>query len=137
MIGPMPVFLPHKGRGHDGHPPWQNASKSLSSIHAANGRCLSSIAHERRGAVRTHPSAVGQESCRTADDEREGTSEYPGPSYHITVNLPGIEHFSFTDEPLITAKTKQGADRAAETLTVLNDYTRGFFDRYLKNASTR
>ncbi|MGA7463156.1 MAG: hypothetical protein WBW69_23170 [Candidatus Korobacteraceae bacterium] len=64
-------------------------------------------------------------------------SEYPGPSYHITANLPGIEHFSFTDEPFITAKTKQDANRAADTLTVLNDYTRGFFDRYLKNAAAR
>jgi len=64
-------------------------------------------------------------------------AEYPGPSYHITVNLPGIEHSSFTDEPFITAKTKQDADRAADTLTLLNDYTRGFFDRYLKNMGNR
>jgi pimeloyl-ACP methyl ester carboxylesterase len=57
--------------------------------------------------------------------------EYPGPSYHIAVNLPGIEHFSFTDEPLITAKTKEARNRAADTLTILTGYVRGFFDRYL------
>jgi predicted dienelactone hydrolase len=59
-------------------------------------------------------------------------SECRGGSYHITVNLPEIEHFSFTDQPIITAKTKQDIDHAIDTLTILDDYVRGFFDRYLK-----
>jgi hypothetical protein len=59
-------------------------------------------------------------------------SECRGGSYHIMVNLPEIEHFSFTDQPIITAKTKQDVDHAIDTLTILDDYMRGFFDRYLK-----
>jgi hypothetical protein len=59
-------------------------------------------------------------------------SECRGGSYHITVNLPEIEHFSFTDQPIITAKAKQDVDHAIETLTILDDYVHGFFDRYLK-----
>ncbi len=55
-----------------------------------------------------------------------------GATYHITIKLPSIEHFSFTDQPFITAKTKAEAQQAEETLSVLTDYTRGFFDRYLK-----
>jgi len=64
-------------------------------------------------------------------------SECHGGSYHITLDLPEIEHFSFTDQPVITAKTKQDADRALDSLTILDDYIRGFFDRYLKTSTTR
>lgn len=59
-------------------------------------------------------------------------SQCHGGSYHITVDLPEIEHFSFTDQPIIMAKTKQDTDRALETLIILDDYIRGFFDRYLR-----
>jgi hypothetical protein len=60
-------------------------------------------------------------------------SECRGGSYHITLDLPEIEHFSFTDQPIITAKTKYDADKAIDTLRIVDDYVRGFFDRYLKS----
>jgi hypothetical protein len=60
-------------------------------------------------------------------------SECRGGSYHITLDLPEIEHFSFTDQPVITAKTKYDGDRAIDTLRIVDDYVRGFFDRYLKS----
>jgi len=60
-------------------------------------------------------------------------AELQGASYHLTVTLPGIEHFSFTDQPLITAKTTQESDRATNVLNVLSEYIRGFFDKYLSN----
>lgn len=55
-----------------------------------------------------------------------------GGSYHLTVNLPGIEHFSFTDRPLIEAKSQEDTDKTTHALEAIEQYTLAFFDRYLK-----
>lgn len=69
-------------------------------------------------------------------DERE-LSQYPGNTYHITVNLHGIGHLSFTDQPIIAAKTTQEINDDVETLAVLEDYICDFFSRYLKPSKLR
>ena len=36
----------------------------------------------------------------------------PGGSYHVSINLPGIEHSSFTDQPLIQSESREDIDHA-------------------------
>ena len=57
----------------------------------------------------------------------------PGGSYHVSVNTPGIDHMSFTDQPFITATTKQETDQASLALLELARYTIAFFDKELKH----
>jgi hypothetical protein len=66
-----------------------------------------------------------------AVDEQE-LKGCPGGSYHVSINLPGIEHSSFTDLPLIEAEKKEDIDNAVRSLGVIEDYTIAFLDRYLK-----
>jgi pimeloyl-ACP methyl ester carboxylesterase len=56
----------------------------------------------------------------------------PGGSYHVRINMPGIEHMSFSDQLLIESEKKEDLDKAAGSLEVVEDYTIAFFDRYLK-----
>jgi predicted dienelactone hydrolase len=58
----------------------------------------------------------------------------PGGSYHVSINLPGIEHFSFTDKPLIEASKNEDAKNAIKALNVIEDYTSAFFDKHLRLA---
>lgn len=69
--------------------------------------------------------------AQLAINEQE-LKECPGGSYHVSINLPDIGHFSFTDQPLIQAEKKEDIDNAAHSLDVIEDYTIAFFDRYLK-----
>jgi dienelactone hydrolase len=59
----------------------------------------------------------------------------PGGSFHVTIHLPGTEHFSFTDKPFIDAKTPEDSSRAASISQAIGQYTLAFFDRYLKQQS--
>lgn len=61
----------------------------------------------------------------------------PGGSYHISINLPGIEHSSFTDLPLIESEKKEDIDNAVRSLGVTEDYTIAFFDQYLKQGNSK
>ncbi|MGA8503408.1 MAG: hypothetical protein WB683_17785, partial [Candidatus Sulfotelmatobacter sp.] len=70
-----------------------------------------------------------------AVDEQE-LRACPGGSYHVSINLPGIEHSSFTDVPLIESENKEDADNAVRSLGVIEDYTIAFFDRYLKQGKS-
>ena len=56
----------------------------------------------------------------------------PGGSYHVSINLPGIDHSSFTDVPLIESEKKEDIDNAVRSLDVIENYTIAFLDRYLK-----
>ena len=58
----------------------------------------------------------------------------PGGSYHVSINLPGIEHFSFSDKPLVEAAATEDARNATQALTVIEDYVSAFFDKHLKRA---
>ena len=58
----------------------------------------------------------------------------PGGSYHVSINLPGIEHFSFTDQPLAGAVAAEDARNAAQALTTIEDYVSAFFDKHPKHA---
>ena len=60
----------------------------------------------------------------------------PGGSYHVSINLSGIDHFSFTDKPLIESAKKEDMDNAARSLGAIEDYTIAFLDRYLKQGKS-
>ena len=68
---------------------------------------------------------------RLANNEKQ-LKACAGGSYHVILNLPGIEHFSFTDRPLIHAKNQEETDKATHALETIGQYTLAFFDRYLK-----
>ena len=61
--------------------------------------------------------------------------ECPGGSYHVSIDLPGIDHFSFTDRPLIESDSKEDTDHALRALAAIERYTIAFFDKYLKQNS--
>lgn len=65
-------------------------------------------------------------------DEQE-LKECPGGSYHVSIKLPGIDHFSFTDKPLIDSDKKEDTDDAVHALGAIESYTLAFFDRYLRH----
>jgi len=65
-------------------------------------------------------------------DEQE-LNECPGGSYHVSINLPGIDHFSFTDKPLIDSDKKEDTDDAVHALGAIESYSLAFFDRYLRH----
>jgi hypothetical protein len=54
----------------------------------------------------------------------------------VSINLPGIDHFSFTDKPLIEAEKKEEVDNTVRSLGVIEDYTIAFLDRYLKQGNS-
>jgi hypothetical protein len=64
-------------------------------------------------------------------DEQQ-LKQCPGGSYHVSINLPGIDHFSFTDKPFIDSDKKEDVDDAVRALRAIEAYTIAFFDRYLK-----
>ena len=68
---------------------------------------------------------------RLANSEKE-LKACSGGSYHLTINRPGIEHFSFTDRPLIEAKSQEETDQATHAMEVIEQYSIAFFDRFLK-----
>ncbi|MFZ0275447.1 MAG: hypothetical protein WA899_17370 [Candidatus Sulfotelmatobacter sp.] len=70
-----------------------------------------------------------------AVDEQE-LRACPGGSYHVSIDLPGIEHSSFTDVPLIESEKKEDIDNAVRSLSVIEDYTIAFLDRYLKQGKS-
>jgi predicted dienelactone hydrolase len=70
-----------------------------------------------------HAMATGQD---------ELLSDMPGGAYRVTLKMPGVMHMSFSDEPLVQAagdsmKTAQ----ARVALTMIEKYTRAFFDKTL------
>ena len=68
--------------------------------------------------------------------DQQQLKECPGGSYHVSINLPGIEHFSFTDKLLIESEKKEDTDNAARSLHVIEEYTIAFLDRYLKHGKS-
>jgi hypothetical protein len=73
--------------------------------------------------------------AQLAINEQE-LKECPGGSYHLSINLPGIDHSSFTDMPLIESENKQEVDNAVRSLGVIEDYTIAFLDRYLRQGKS-
>jgi hypothetical protein len=63
--------------------------------------------------------------------------ECRGGSYHVSINLPEIDHFSFTDKPLIESDKKEDIDNAVRALEAIEEYTIAFFDRYLKQKNSQ
>jgi hypothetical protein len=66
------------------------------------------------------------------DTDEQELKECAGGSYHVSINLPGIDHLSFTDKPLIEAETKEDTDQALNALSAIEKYTLAFFDLYLR-----
>jgi len=61
----------------------------------------------------------------------------PGGSYHVSINLSGIDHYSFTDKPLIESEKKEDTDNAVRALGAIEGYTVAFFDQYLKQKNSQ
>jgi dienelactone hydrolase len=57
----------------------------------------------------------------------------PGRCYRLTIKVPGTDHYSFTDAPLLDAKNKEDFDAAVRALQPIEAYTIAFFDKHLKH----
>jgi hypothetical protein len=73
--------------------------------------------------------------AQLAINEQE-LKECTGGSYHLRINLPGIGHSSFTDMPLLESENKEELNNAVRSLSVIEDYTLAFLDRYLKQGKS-
>jgi hypothetical protein len=63
-------------------------------------------------------------------------SSFPAGGYFVELNLPGLVHYSFTDEVILRA-AKDGAQEkenlAVRGLQLTENVTRAFLDEYLRN----
>lgn len=55
-----------------------------------------------------------------------------GVRYQVTIKIPGADHYSFTDWPLLDAENTQDTDTALHALEPIQGYTIAFFDKHLK-----
>jgi len=74
-----------------------------------------------------------ERDARLAAFERQLRSCLGG-SYHLAINIPGIDHYSFTDWALLEAENKEDFDKAARALDLLQNHVIAFFDKHLRNA---
>ncbi len=59
-------------------------------------------------------------------------SDMSSGAYRVTLKLPGVSHMSYSDEPLIEAAQDSGKTAVARlALTIIEKYTRAFFDKTL------
>ncbi len=68
-----------------------------------------------------------EHAARMAGYEEELRS-CAGGSYRIAINIPEIDHYSFTDWPLLEAKNKEDFEKGSKALELLGDYVIAFFD---------
>jgi len=67
-----------------------------------------------------------------ATGQDELLSEMPAGGYRVTLKMPGVIHMSFSDEPLIeAAHDSMKTDNARVALTMIEKYSRAFFDKTL------
>jgi len=57
-----------------------------------------------------------------------------GGSYRVAITIPGINHYTFTDWPLLEAKNKEDFEKGRKALELLENYVIAFFDKQLKRA---
>jgi hypothetical protein len=57
----------------------------------------------------------------------------PEGCYRLTIKMPGTDHYSFTDSPVLDAENKEDLDRAVRSLQLIEAYTVAFFDKQLKH----
>lgn len=72
-----------------------------------------------------------EHEARLAGYERELRSCKSG-SYHVTINVPGVDHYSFADWRMLEAENKEDFDKGLKALEPLQEYVIGFFDRRLR-----
>ena len=60
----------------------------------------------------------------------------PGGCYRLTIKMLGIDHYSFTDSPVLDAESKEDLDKAVRSLQLIEGYTVAFFDKHLKHQAT-
>ena len=63
-------------------------------------------------------------------------AEIPGGAWRVTIQIPGMPHMGFSDEPLILAAGDSARTGSAlEALRFTTLYTRAFFDKVLRGVA--
>lgn len=57
-----------------------------------------------------------------------------GMTYHVILQSSTTTHMDFSDLPILSASTDEEADTHLRIMALVRDYTRAFFDKYLKRA---
>jgi hypothetical protein len=70
------------------------------------------------------------------EKNRQELQGSPNGSFHVVIDLPGIQHFSFTDKPFLDASTTEKTKDAATALRTIANYTVAYFDSILRNRKT-
>jgi predicted dienelactone hydrolase len=76
-----------------------------------------------------------EHEARLAAYERELRS-CTGGSYRVAINIPGSDHYSFTDWAMLEAGNRKDFDKGVTALEPLQEYIVAFFDKYLKAAKS-
>lgn len=71
--------------------------------------------------------------ARLATYERELQS-CSSASYHVAINIPGTDHYSFTDWAMLEAENSEDFGKGLKALEPLQEYVIAFFDKHLKGA---
>jgi hypothetical protein len=81
----------------------------------------------------THQEWEKEHAARLATYERELRS-CAGGSYYVSINIPGVDHYSFTDWGMLEADNGRDFDKGTKAQEPLQEYVIAFFDKYLKAA---
>jgi hypothetical protein len=57
-----------------------------------------------------------------------------GTTYHVILQMSTTTHMDFSDLPVLSASTATEADTHNRIMAVVRDYTRAFFDKYLRGS---
>jgi predicted dienelactone hydrolase len=63
---------------------------------------------------------------------RDRVLESTGTTWHVILQSSATTHMDFSDLPILSASTVAEADTHNRVMAVVRDYTRAFFDKYLK-----
>jgi hypothetical protein len=84
----------------------------------------------REKLTRAQYDALVHQYPRNQDDALAGM---PAGSYRVSAEMPGFNHRSFMDTNLLAASDDPAAvERNLYNLQIVREYTRAFFDKYLK-----
>ena len=120
--GLTPFYLDARGRGID--QPFMFIERALRTTPATD---------EELAAMKVTRSR-GNEIFARLKAYRNRVLRSTGTTYHIIFQSSTTTHMDFSDLPILSASTVAEADTHMRIMALVRDYTRAFFDRYLREA---
>jgi pimeloyl-ACP methyl ester carboxylesterase len=118
--GFTPFYLDARGRGID--QPFMFIERALGTTPATDEELARmKVTRDRANEIFARLMAYRDRALRST-----------GTTYHIVLQSGTTTHMDFSDLPILSADTVIEADKHMRIMALVRDYTRAFFDRYLK-----